>query len=57
MGRYVIRRLIWTAFVLLIVTLITFTIFYVMPPTDPAVQFTDRQVLGGFDLLRSAWPR
>jgi|SRR5215211_5269764 len=48
MGRYVLRRLIWTVFVLLVVTLVTFTIFYVMPPSDPALQFTDRQVFGGF---------
>jgi peptide/nickel transport system permease protein len=48
MGRYVLRRLIWTAFVLLIVTLLTFTIFYVMPPTDPTVQIPPaRRVQGG----------
>ena len=48
MGRYVLRRLIWTAFVLLIVTLLTFTIFYVLPPGDPTSQVPPaRQVAGG----------
>lgn len=47
MGRYVLRRLVWTAFVLLLVTLITFVIFYVMPPSDPALTFSQRQVSGG----------
>jgi peptide/nickel transport system permease protein len=43
MGRYVIRRLLWSALVVLIVTLITFVIFYVMPPGDPAVRFAGKQ--------------
>ena len=38
MGRYVIRRLLWVVLVILVVTLITFTIFYVMPPGNPAVR-------------------
>jgi peptide/nickel transport system permease protein len=38
-GRYVIRRLIWTAFVLLVVTFLTFVIFYVLPAGDPALRF------------------
>lgn len=37
MLRYVIRRLIWVVFVVGVITLLTFLIFYVMPPTDPAV--------------------
>jgi peptide/nickel transport system permease protein len=46
-GRYVLRRLLWTVFVLLLVTLITFVVFYVMPPSDPALTFSQRQVAGG----------
>ncbi len=43
MGRYVIRRLLWATLVVLIVTLLTFVIFYVMPPGDPAVRFAGKQ--------------
>jgi peptide/nickel transport system permease protein len=43
MGRYIARRLLWVAFVLLIITLISFLIFFVMPPTDPAVVFAGKQ--------------
>jgi peptide/nickel transport system permease protein len=43
MGRYIARRLLWVAFVLLVITLITFLIFFVMPPTDPAVVFAGKQ--------------
>lgn len=43
MGRYVIRRLLWSALVVLLVTLITFVIFFIMPPGDPAVRFAGKQ--------------
>jgi peptide/nickel transport system permease protein len=43
MGRYVIRRLLWVALVVLVVTLLTFVTFYVMPPGDPALRFAGRQ--------------
>ncbi len=43
MGRYVIRRLLWTVLVVMVVTLITFVIFYVMPPGNPAVRFAGKQ--------------
>ncbi len=43
MGRYVVRRLLWTVVVLLVVTWITFVIFYVMPPGNPAVRFAGKQ--------------
>ena len=43
MGRYVIRRLLWAVLIVLIVTLLTFVIFYVMPPGDPAVRFAGKQ--------------
>src|SRR4249920_1060332 len=36
MGRYIIRRLLWILLVLAVVTGITFVIFYVMPPVNPA---------------------
>jgi peptide/nickel transport system permease protein len=41
--RYIIRRVIWVVFVLLLITLITYLIFFVMPPTDPAVNFAGKQ--------------
>ncbi|MGZ4119721.1 MAG: ABC transporter permease [Actinomycetota bacterium] len=42
MIRYIIRRLLYMALVLLIVTMITFFIFYVMPAGDPALNFAGR---------------
>ena len=42
MLRYIIRRVLWMVFVLFVITLITFTIFYVMPPTDPAISFAGK---------------
>ena len=43
MFRYIVRRVVWLALVLLIVALITYLIFFVMPPTDPAVNFCGKQ--------------
>src|SRR5213595_1813747 len=43
MGRYIARRLLGVVFVLLAITLITYLIFFLMPPTDPAVNFCGRQ--------------
>ena len=43
MGRYVIRRLLWAVLVVFVVTLLTFVIFYVMPPGDPAIRFAGKQ--------------
>lgn len=43
MIRYIIRRLIWVFVTLLLITLITYLIFFVMPPTDPAVNFAGKQ--------------
>jgi peptide/nickel transport system permease protein len=43
MGRYIIRRLIYTVAVVLIITFIAFLIFFLMPPTDPARRFAGRQ--------------
>ncbi len=42
MWRYIVRRLLWVAVVVLIITAFTFVIFFVMPPTDPAVQFAGK---------------
>lgn len=43
MFRYIIRRLIWLVFVLLVIMFITYVIFFVMPPTDPAIIFAGKQ--------------
>jgi peptide/nickel transport system permease protein len=43
MWRYVARRLMWLVFVLLVITAITFVIFFVMSPVDPAVMFAGKQ--------------
>jgi peptide/nickel transport system permease protein len=43
MGRYIVRRLIWVVFVLLVITFISYFIFFVMPSTDPAIIFAGRQ--------------
>jgi len=36
MGRYIIRRLLWVVFLLLVVSAVTFVIFYTLPSGDPA---------------------
>jgi peptide/nickel transport system permease protein len=44
----VIRRVLWAILVMFLVTLITFVIFYVLPPGDPAARVPPaRQVSGG----------
>jgi peptide/nickel transport system permease protein len=40
---YILRRLLWAVVVLLAVTLITFFIFYKLPPGDPALRFVGKQ--------------
>jgi peptide/nickel transport system permease protein len=40
---YLARRLVWAVLVLLAVTLITFLIFYKLPPGDPALRFVGKQ--------------
>jgi peptide/nickel transport system permease protein len=37
MGRYIIRRLLWVIVLLIVVSLVTFIIFYTLPSADPAV--------------------
>lgn len=43
MGRYIVRRLLWSGVVLIVTTLLAFLIFYVLPSTDPAVAFAGKQ--------------
>jgi peptide/nickel transport system permease protein len=43
MGRYILRRLLWTVVVVLVVTLVTFVIFYVLPSGDPALRFAGKE--------------
>ena len=42
MAAYVVRRVIWAIIVVAVVTLLTFAIFYVLPPGDPARRFAGR---------------
>jgi peptide/nickel transport system permease protein len=42
MWRYIVGRLMWVVIVVLIITAFTYVIFFVMPPTDPAVQFAGK---------------
>jgi peptide/nickel transport system permease protein len=41
-GAYIVRRILWAILVVLIVTMLTFLIFYVMPPGDPAIRFAGK---------------
>src|SRR5262245_8731195 len=41
--RYVVRRLLWGAFLLLVVSALTFVIFYAFPSADPAALRAGRQ--------------
>jgi peptide/nickel transport system permease protein len=43
MAAYILRRLGWALLVLVAVTLITFLIFYKLPPGDPALRFVGKQ--------------
>ena len=43
MGRYVVRRLLWVVLVLLIITFVTYVIFFTLPPGDPAVRLAGKQ--------------
>jgi peptide/nickel transport system permease protein len=42
MAAYVLRRVVWSVFVVLLVTMFTFFIFYVLPPSDPARRFAGK---------------
>jgi peptide/nickel transport system permease protein len=43
MTQYIIRRLLWVVLVLLMITLIAYVIFFVMPPVDPARAFAGKR--------------
>src|ERR1700709_2287197 len=43
MAAYILRRLGWAIIVMLAVTLLTFFIFYKLPPGDPALRFVGKQ--------------
>jgi peptide/nickel transport system permease protein len=43
MGTYIIRRLLWMIVLLLIVSFVTFSIFYLLPAADPAVLRAGKQ--------------
>src|SRR5439155_12769753 len=43
MGRYIVRRVAWIVFALLVITLVTYFIFFKLPPGDPAVRFAGKQ--------------
>ena len=63
MWRYIVRRLLWVVLVVLIITAFTYVVFFVMPPTDPAVQFAGKnptpeqiaEVRRQFGLDRPVW--
>lgn len=42
MGRYIIRRLLYVLVVMLVITVVTFLIFYKMAPVDPSIQFAGK---------------
>ena len=43
LARYIVRRLAWTALLLVLVSVLTFLVFYVLPVTDPALLRVGRQ--------------
>jgi peptide/nickel transport system permease protein len=43
MSAYIIRRLLWSVFLLLVISFLTYVIFYVMPSADPALLRAGRQ--------------
>jgi peptide/nickel transport system permease protein len=42
MGAYIVRRIFWAILVVLVVTFITFAIFYLLPGGDPALRFAGK---------------
>jgi peptide/nickel transport system permease protein len=51
MVRYIIRRLLWVIVLLLVISAVTFVIFYALPSADPAVLRAGRQ--GSPELIQS----
>ena len=42
MALYIVRRLLWARLVVLIVLMLTFAVFYLMPAGDPALRFAGK---------------
>jgi len=63
MGAYIVRRLLWLVFVLFVITGITYVIFFVMPPVNPAILFAGKvptpsvvaEIKKQFGLARPVW--
>src|ERR671930_97470 len=63
MWRYIVRRLLWVVVVLLVITMVTYAIFFVMSPGDPAKAFAGKaptadtiaEVKRQFDLDKPVW--
>jgi peptide/nickel transport system permease protein len=43
MWRYIVRRLLWVVVVLLVITAVTYVMFFVLPSVNPAVMFAGKQ--------------
>jgi peptide/nickel transport system permease protein len=43
MWRYIVRRLLWLVVVLLVITAVTYVMFFVLPSVNPAVMFAGKQ--------------
>ena len=43
MTQYIIRRLLWVVLVIVLITLVSYVIFFVMPPVDPARAFAGKR--------------
>lgn len=43
MTRYIVRRVMWIILVILLITLLAYVIFFVMPPVDPARAFAGKR--------------
>jgi peptide/nickel transport system permease protein len=63
LGRYLVRRVLYLLVIVVVITMATFLIFYVMPPGDPATAFAGRtptpeilaEVKQQFGLDRPLW--
>jgi peptide/nickel transport system permease protein len=63
MWTYIVRRLLWVGVVLLVITLITYVIFFLIPPVDPAILFAGKSpspatiaaIKSEFGLDRPVW--
>jgi len=42
MALYIVRRLLWAALVILVVLMIVFAVFYLLPASDPALRFAGK---------------